>query len=144
MLVLIEFSTSCCYSCYFILYVTDLARLISLSILIFFTLPAKSVCVSSYIYILTHISVFNWVSRNSNKSVIVFYSKFTSLCFFIRNLKSFLTCSWRRFLSYKNQRKAMDRFLYDRELRHERLNALLRWVKMMETKPNLLNANPIK
>ena len=38
----------------------------------------------------------------------------------------------------------MDWFLYDRELRHERLNALLRWVKMMETKPNLVNATPIK
>ena len=40
--------------------------------------------------------------------------------------KKHLTLSWRRSLSYKNQsidlqRKSMDWFLYDRDLRHERV-----------------------
>ena len=44
-----------------------------------------------------------------------------------------LTLSWRRSLSYRNQSidlqsKSMDRFLYDRDLRHERVN-VLKWTE---------------
>ena len=39
----------------------------------------------------------------------------------------FLTLLWLKFFSYRNQSidllcKSMDRFLYDRDLRHERVN----------------------
>ena len=45
-------------------------------------------------------------------------------------MKSVLNLSWRRSLLYKNQsidllNKSMDWFLYDKNLRHERVNALL-------------------
>ena len=38
----------------------------------------------------------------------------------------FLTFSWRRSVSYRNQSESMDWFLYDRDLRHERVKTL--WV----------------
>ena len=45
-------------------------------------------------------------------------------------MKSVLNLSWRRSLLYRNQsidlqNKSMDWFLYDKNLRHERVNALL-------------------
>ena len=58
-------------------------------------------------------------------------------CFIIREYTSrwihtsnkALTLSWRRFLSYKNQSidllcKLMEWFLYDKDIRHERVNTL--------------------
>ena len=46
-------------------------------------------------------------------------------------IKTFLTLSWRRPLSYKNQstdllHKSMDWFLYDNGLRHERVKRSLK------------------
>ena len=45
-------------------------------------------------------------------------------------MKSFLNRSWRRSLLYRNQsidlqNKSMNCFLYDKNLRHDRINALL-------------------
>ena len=58
----------------------------------------------------------------SNCVRIVWYS-------FLRKMPDNLTLLWRRSLSYRNQfidlhRKSMDRFLYDRELPHERVNSV--------------------
>ena len=49
----------------------------------------------------------------------------------------YLTLSWRSFLSYRNQSidlfcKSMNWFLYDRGLRHERINGLLSKSKLFE------------
>ena len=49
------------------------------------------------------------------------------------SLFCFLTLSWRGSLSYSNQSidllcKSMDRFLYDRDLRHESIKCLLQFV----------------
>ena len=74
-----------------------------------------------------------WISVNIS-SVKIFTSKFKIMLGINRewkySLRRALTLSWWRSLSYRNKSidllcKSMDWFLYDRDLRHERVNDLV-------------------
>ena len=45
---------------------------------------------------------------------------------------SYITLSWRRSISYRNHVKLMKWFLYDRDLRHEKV----KWKKVFQNWPN--------
>ena len=65
----------------------------------------------------------NWGSR-INFSILLNLDRYHKNALFRKACNSFtwaLTLSWRRSLSYRNQSKSVDWFLYDRNLRHERV-----------------------
>ena len=70
---------------------------------------------------------FAGVRETDKDAVLVHYEE---ECFWAGSL----TLSWERYLSYRNQSidlpcKSMDRFLYDRDLRHERIKDALTYLK---------------
>ena len=65
--------------------------------------------------------------KNKSRNKVSLTDKYSDLM--IENLFQTLTLSWWRCLSYRNQSiyllcKSIDWFLYDRNLRHERVNLL--------------------
>ena len=68
--------------------------------------------------------------KKTNKKKWILLSNMLEQTFGVRWVKSVLTLLWRRSLSNRNQTfdfwsKSVDWFLYDRDLHHERVNALL-------------------
>ena len=65
-----------------------------------------------------HLSTLQWINNSLTSKICFTRHVYNAFIFRI------LTLSWRRPLSYRNQSKSMDWFLYDNGLRHERVSHL--------------------